>query len=65
MGNAARLGARRSAYRILVGRNDGKRPLGRPRRIEAKILKWIFKTWDREAWTGLLWLTIGTGGGHL
>jgi hypothetical protein len=26
------MGARRSAYRILVGRTDGKRPLGRPRR---------------------------------
>jgi hypothetical protein len=27
------------------------------------IIKWIFKTWDREAWTGLIWLRIGTGGG--
>jgi hypothetical protein len=29
------------------------------------ILKWICETWDREAWTGLLWLTKGTGGGLL
>jgi hypothetical protein len=29
------------------------------------ILKWIFKMWDREAWTALLWLRIGTGGGLL
>ena len=29
------------------------------------ILKWIFKQWDGEAWTGLLWLRIGTGGGSL
>jgi hypothetical protein len=29
------------------------------------ILKWIFKKWDGEAWTGLLWLRIGTGGGRL
>jgi hypothetical protein len=28
------------------------------------ILKWIFKKWD-GAWTGLSWLTIGTGGGLL
>jgi hypothetical protein len=28
------------------------------------ILKWIFKNWD-EAWTGLSWLRIGTGGGLL
>jgi len=27
------------------------------------ILKWIFDKWDGEAWTGLLWLRIGTGGG--
>jgi hypothetical protein len=25
------------------------------------ILKWIFKKWD-GAWTGLMWLRIGTGG---
>jgi hypothetical protein len=29
------------------------------------ILKWVFKKWDREAWTGLIWLRIGTGGGFL
>jgi hypothetical protein len=28
------------------------------------ILKWIFKQWD-GAWTGLIRLTIGTGGGLL
>ena len=29
------------------------------------ILIWIFKKYDGEAWTGLLWLRIGTGGGRL
>jgi hypothetical protein len=29
------------------------------------ILRWIFRTWDVGAWTGLIWLRIGTGGGHL
>jgi hypothetical protein len=29
------------------------------------ILKWIFNNWDEKAWTGLVWLRIGTGGGHL
>jgi hypothetical protein len=29
------------------------------------ILKWIFKKWDREAWTGLLWLSTGRCGGLL
>jgi len=28
------------------------------------ILKWIFKKWDGDAWPGLLWLRIGTGGGR-
>jgi len=28
------------------------------------ILKLIFKKWDGEAWPGLLWLRIGTGGGR-
>ena len=27
------------------------------------LLKWILKKWDGEAWTGLLWLRIETGGG--
>jgi hypothetical protein len=29
------------------------------------ILKWIFKKWDGGAWTGLIWLRLGTGGGLL
>jgi len=29
------------------------------------ILRWIFRTWDVGVWTGLIWLRIGTGGGHL
>jgi len=27
------------------------------------ILNWIFKMWDEEAWSGLVWLRIGTCGG--
>jgi hypothetical protein len=29
------------------------------------ILKLVFKRWDGEAWTGLIWLRIATGGGLL
>ena len=29
------------------------------------IWRWIFRKWDVGAWTGLIWLRIGTGGGHL
>jgi len=29
------------------------------------ILRWIFRKWYEGAWTGLIWLGIGTVGGHL
>jgi len=31
-GNVAHMGERRGVYRVLVGKREGKRPLGRPRR---------------------------------
>jgi hypothetical protein len=31
-GHVARMGKERTAYRILVGKPEGKRPLGRPKR---------------------------------
>jgi len=31
-GHVARMGERRGVYRVLVGKHEGKRPLGRPRR---------------------------------
>ena len=34
--------------------------------IDGKIiLRCIFRTWDVGAWTGLMWLRIGTDGGLL
>jgi hypothetical protein len=32
-GHIARMGETRNAYRILLGKAEGKRPLGRPRRM--------------------------------
>jgi hypothetical protein len=32
---------------------------------ERIICKWIFKKWDGEARTGLLWVRIWTSGGRL
>jgi hypothetical protein len=29
------------------------------------ILRWVFRKWDVGIWTGLSWLRIGTGSGHL
>jgi hypothetical protein len=31
-GHVTRMGEKRNAYRILLGKPEGKRPLGRPRR---------------------------------
>jgi len=29
------------------------------------LLKWIFKKWDEEAWSGFIWLRIVIGDKHL
>jgi hypothetical protein len=56
---------RRGVYRVLVGKPKGKDHLedsGVDGRI---ILRRIFRKWEGEAWTGLIYLRIGTGGGLL
>ena len=56
------MGERRGVYRVLVRRPEGKRPLGRPKQEDIKMhlpdVGW-------GAWTGLIWLRIWKGGGHL
>jgi hypothetical protein len=54
-----------NAYRILVGKLEGKRPLGRPRRRWVAILKLILERHDGVVWIGSIWLRIGTTGGFL
>jgi hypothetical protein len=57
------MGERRDAYRILVGKHEGKKSLGRLRHKHGSIiLKWIFKEWDGGTWTGLICLRMWTGG---
>ena len=54
-----------STYRDLVGNHEGKRPLGRLKRgWENKIRMGLQEVGCAER-TGLIWLRIGTGGGHL
>jgi hypothetical protein len=59
------MGKGRCVYSVLVGKPEGKSPLGRPRRRREDIIKWTFRKWDVGLWTGLSWLRIETGGGHL
>jgi hypothetical protein len=59
------MGEGRDVYRVLVGKPEGKSPLGRPRRRWEDDIRWIFRKWDVGVWTGLSWLRIGTGGGNL
>jgi len=50
------MGDRRGAHKVLVGRPDVKRQLGRPRRRWEKIWKWMFEKWDVGMdWIALVW----------
>jgi hypothetical protein len=56
---------KRNIYRVLLGKLESKRPLGIHRlRWEANI-KMDLQEVGCGVWTGLSWLRIGTGGGHL
>jgi hypothetical protein len=57
--HTARMGDRKGAYRILVGKPEENGPLN----IRGNIrLKWIYKKWNAEG-SGLVWLEIDTNFG--
>jgi len=64
-GHVALVGEWRGAYRVLVGKHEGKNHLGDTGVDGRFILRWIFRKWDVGLWTGSIWLRIGTGGGLL
>ena len=66
MGGALeRMGERRGVYRVLVGKPEGKRPLGRPKRRWEDNVKVDLQEVGCGVWTGSSWHRIGTGNGHL
>jgi hypothetical protein len=54
-GHVVRMGEKRNAYRILVGKPEGKRPLGSPRRRCVDSIKKHLRGigWDGMDWTNL------------
>ena len=52
-------------HKVLVGKPEGKRPLGDPGLEWRIILRWILRKWKGIVGTGWSWLRIGRGGGRL
>jgi len=65
-GHVARMGEERGAYRVLVRKPEGKRPLGKPRRrwvdnirmdpqeVGGGYMDWIGLAQDRDRWRTLV-----------
>jgi hypothetical protein len=55
-GHRARMGEKRNAYRILMGKPEGKRPLVRPRRRRVDNIKMDLREigWGGVVWIGLI-----------
>jgi len=56
------LGEGRGVYRVLVGRSEGKRPLGRPRCRWEDNSKMDLREIGSMGQTGFIWLRIGSSG---
>jgi hypothetical protein len=65
-GHVARMGEERGVYRVLVGKYEGKRPMGRPRlrwegnikmdlqEVGCRFIDWIEPTQERDRWRALM-----------
>ena len=65
-GHVARMGEERGVYRVFVGKPEGRRPLGRPRRrwvdnikmnlqeVGCGYMDWIGLAQDRDRWRTLV-----------
>jgi hypothetical protein len=61
--HVARIGEKRNACRILVGKPEGKIPLQRPRNRWKENME--MDEQDVVVWTGYIWLRIGSNAGLL
>jgi hypothetical protein len=61
------MGEMRNVYKILIGKAERKRPLGRPRRKWEDNIKMHFREtgWGGGVLTGFVWFRIMTTGGLL
>jgi hypothetical protein len=64
-GHGARMGEERKVYRVLVGKPEGKRPLGKPRRrgedgirMDLREIGWGDVQWIQLAQDTVLWRTL-------
>jgi hypothetical protein len=59
-GHVVRMREKRNTYRILVGKPEGKRPLGRPRRRWLNSIKMDLRkiVWDGMGWDGMDWIDL-------
>ena len=64
-GHVARMGEDRGVHMVLVGKPEGKRSLGTPRRRWEDHIKMDFRKLEGVVGTGWSWLRIGADGGHL
>ena len=65
-GHVARVAEESGVYRVLVGKPEGKRPLGRDLGVDGWIiLGRTCRRWDVGIWIGLGWSRIETSGGRL
>jgi len=65
-GHVARMGEERGVYRVLLGKPEGRRPLGRPRHrwvgnirmdlqdVGCGYMDWIWLAQDRDRWRTLV-----------
>jgi hypothetical protein len=59
------MGEERKVYKVLVGKPEGKRPLGRPGRMWEDGIRMDLREIGLEVWIGFDFLRTGTGGGLL